>query len=206
MRSTRLTARCGLQVSFPELPEVLFWFRQILAIVVGIAAGVVPLTGWAGIIACVGLCTPSEGALRRGCVVIDMRVLVPVGRWILTCGMLVYGYYRSYLELEYAEPGQTEDDGVSFDSTKLLQEGLMQSFGTFLVRSTCCVTPVHPNGQPTPPGHAITFAHHVCLRNCIAGSASRGLRTKRLWLEFECVDWPGWSYPFCSQRFEHCRD
>ena len=37
--------------SFPEFPAAVYWLRQILALVVGLVWGLVPLTGWVGLLA-----------------------------------------------------------------------------------------------------------------------------------------------------------
>lgn len=103
------------QTSFPELPDALFWTRQALAVLFGLICGVIPFTGWIGIIV-----------------------------WaVLVMGPPVL-YQQTYLDVDWAPADAEKDDGIAYQWTKLAQEGMMPSFGTFLLFWVLAFVAVHP--------------------------------------------------------------
>jgi hypothetical protein len=62
-------------------------------------------------------------------------------RWVVLAVFSTVAYTQYYMEVDWAAADETSDDGVTFQWTKLLQEGLMPSFGTFCVSFPLCLAP-----------------------------------------------------------------
>jgi hypothetical protein len=94
--------------SFPELKDVLFYGRQLLALVFGLLFGLLPLTGAA-----------------------------PLVLYVVTDLAIVWFYINSFLPVRLDTPDANDPslsvDPEAFTPMELLSEGLMPAFSTMLL-------------------------------------------------------------------------
>lgn len=113
-----------------EFLDVVYWFRQVIAMVLGVIWGVAPLKGFLGIAMWVQFRVQYSTVLQLMLMICDVSC-----RFCIINAGVLYVYFSSFQQVDEEEYGGTWE---------LTKEGFMTSFALFLV-DTCGPFPVKPD-------------------------------------------------------------